>query len=293
MRFIERLSDIANGYDALLCDLWGCVHDGRRVFPDAVAALLAFREGGGRVVFVTNSPRPRPAVLRQLERLGVPRASFDTVATSGDAAQAGLAAGVAGNKVWHIGPVGDRSFFDEVEEDLATGLRIERVAPATAEGIVCTGLFDDLTETPEDYRDRLAEAAARGLPMLCANPDVVVDWGERRLFCAGALGELYAEMGGRVWLFGKPNPPIYDLARRRLEAVAGRPIPDDRILAIGDGPRTDVAGALGEGMDCLFITGGIAADEFGPQRTRPDQALVADWIARQGLSATFAMPALG
>jgi HAD superfamily hydrolase (TIGR01459 family) len=292
MRLIERLSDIAGSYDALFCDLWGCVHDGRRAFPEAVAALTAFREGGGRVVFVTNSPRPRPAVLRQLDRIGVPRGCFDVVATSGDAAQAGLAAGVAGRKVWHVGPVGDASFFDEIEPDVATGIRIERVGPDVAEGIVCTGLFDDLTETPDDYRDRLAAAAARGLPMLCANPDIVVDWGERRLFCAGALGELYAQMGGRVWLFGKPNPPIYDLARRRLEAVAGRHVPDDRILAIGDGPGTDIAGAMGEGIDCLFITGGIEAGAFGPDRSRPDPRLLDAWARRTGLAPTFAMPAL-
>lgn len=286
-RIIPELAAVSARYDALFCDLWGCVHDGVTAFPAAVAALQAFRAGGGAVVLVTNAPRPRADVMRQLRRLGVPRDAWDEIATSGDAAQWAMASGAVGRKVWHIGAEKDLTFFDDLPEDVPAGT-VARVAPAEAEGIVCTGLADDLTETPEDYRGALMLAAQNRLPMLCANPDIVVDWGGKRLWCAGALAQMYEGMGGRVLYFGKPHPPIYDLARRRLAAL-GRDVPEDRILCVGDGIGTDVPGAAGEGLDCLFVTGGLAAEAFGPDAAAPDPKLLADWLAAQQAAPRWAI----
>ena len=289
-RLIGSLAEVAGGYDALYVDLWGCLHDGRSAFPAAVAALRAFRAGGGRVVLLTNSPRPAPAVTRQLDRLGVPRDAWDVLASSGDAAQAALAAGAVGRRIWHLGPATDGSFFTDAADDIPGLDAIERVEFADAEGIVCTGLFDDAAETPEDYRVRLMLAKQRGLPLLCANPDIVVDFGDRRVFCAGALAALYTDLGGRSLYFGKPHPPIYDLAARRLERAAGGAVEGARILAIGDGVATDIAGAAGEGIDALFVTGGLAAAELGPA---PGGAAIAAWLARHGAAPRYAIHRLG
>jgi HAD superfamily hydrolase (TIGR01459 family) len=291
-RLIASLADVSAEYDALYCDLWGCLHDGRHPFPAAVAALQAFRAAGKAVLLLTNAPRPRPAVQRLLERMALPADTWDEIATSGDAAQYALATGAVGRKVWHIGPEKDLSFFTETADDIPDPSAIQRVGPEAAEGIVCTGLFDDMTETPEDYRGQLMLARERGLPMLSANPDIVVDYGDRRLWCAGALAQLYDAIGGRTLSFGKPHPPIYDLAQRRLSARLGREVPRDRILAIGDGIATDIAGAAGEGIDAVFVTGGIAAAEFGPDPARPDPARLEAWLAAQGMAPRFAMPFL-
>jgi len=276
-RIIAGLAEVSARYDAVFCDLWGCVHDGVAAFSSAVAALQAFRTQGGAVVLVTNAPRPKPDVVRQLDRIGVPRDAWDEVATSGDAAQWAMMSGAVGRKVWHIGAQKDLTFFTELAQDIPPA-QVELVPLAQAEGIVCTGLNDDLTEQPEDYRGRLMLAREARLPMLCANPDIVVDWGGRRLWCAGALARLYEEIGGRTLYFGKPHPPIYDLARRRLAAM-GRDVPEDRILCIGDGIGTDVQGATGEALDCLFVTGGLAADAFGQDAGHPDPVLLNDWLA--------------
>lgn len=288
---IESLSALAGRYDALFCDLWGCVHDGHAAFPAAVAALAAFRAGGGRVVLVTNAPRPRAAVEAQLARLGVGRAAWDDIATSGDAAQMALVAGAVGRRVHHVGAPKDEPFFTDFAPDIATFAAsqppVVRVALHEAEGLVCTGLADDLTETPEDYRSTLMMAHALGLPMLCANPDIVVDYGGRRLWCAGALARDYEALGGRTLYFGKPHPPVYDLARRRLLALGGAD--EGRILCIGDGIATDIAGGMGEGLDTLFVAGGIDAAAFGPDRANPDRARLAAWLAERQLSPRFAI----
>ena len=287
-RLVETLSEISAGYDALLCDLWGCLHDGVRVFPSAVAALQAFRDSGGTVLLLTNSPRPKPFVALQLDELGAPRDCYDEIATSGDSAQAAMARGVVGRKIYHLGPERDLPFFTDLAEDLKSEDPIELVSLEDAEGIVCTGLFDDENERPEDYRGTFLAAKARGLQLLCANPDIVVDRGDKRIFCAGALAQLYTEMGGESLYFGKPHPPIYDLAFRRLAAL--RDIDRDRVLAIGDGPGTDVSGALGEGLDCLFVTGGLAAEATGTAPGgQPAPDLLSAFLKQQQLSPSHAI----
>lgn len=288
---IASLSQVSSRYDAVFCDLWGCLHDGRAPFPAAVAALQAFRAQGGKVILLTNAPRPKPSVVRQLDSMGVPRDAWDEVVTSGDAAQYALVTGAVGRRVYHIGAPKDEAFFTEFSDDVraiaAAEAPITRVPLAEAEGVVCTGLVDDLTETPDDYRATLLMMKTNGLTMLCANPDIIVDFGDKRLWCAGALAQAYEEMGGHALYFGKPHPPIYDLARRRLAAMTGKD--DAAILAIGDGIGTDVQGGIAEGMDVAFITGGIAADEFGSDSANPDKALLDAWLSKLQLSPTFAL----
>lgn len=288
---IRSLADLSGRYDAVFCDLWGCLHNGKAAYPAAVAALQGFRAAGGKVVLLTNAPRPKSSVIKQLYGLGVPRDAWDIVVTSGDAAQMAMLSGAVGRKVHHIGAPKDEAFFTDFAEDLAafatTQPPISRVALQEAEGIVCTGLADDLTETPDDYRATLLMGKTLGLPMLCANPDIVVDMGHMRLYCAGALAQAYEAMGGSALYFGKPHPPIYDLARRRL-GEAGGPS-DPQILCIGDGIFTDVQGGIGESLDTLFITGGLEAEQFGADVENPDPGLLNDWLGDRALSPSFAM----
>lgn len=292
-QIIPALGDVAHRYRALFCDLWGCLHNGIAPFPAAVAALQAFRAGGGRVILVTNAPRPKPSVIKQLERMGLPRDTWDDIATSGDAAQYALLAGAVGRRVHHIGPMEkDKAFFTDFADDLtdmaAAHAGFDFVPLDQAEGIVCTGPNDEDTDTPETYRPLFLEAKTRGLKMLCANPDLVVDYGHKRIYCAGALAALYDQMGGASLYFGKPHPPIYDLARRRLAAV-DHTIQDADILCVGDGIGTDVQGGIAEGLDSLFVTGGLAADQFGPDTDHPVPAMLTDWLARDGRHPTLAI----
>ncbi|MCR8722944.1 TIGR01459 family HAD-type hydrolase [Frigidibacter sp. ROC022] len=288
-QIIASLAEISGRYDALFCDLWGCLHNGVAPFPQAVAALQQYRATGKQVVLVTNAPRPSSAVIEQLARIGVPEDAWDLVVSSGDASRAAMIRGAVGQKVYHLGPDKDASFFTDTSDGLdASG--IERVELDDAEGVVCTGLFDDRCETPEDYRPTLLFAKTRGLKLLCTNPDIVVDMGDTRVYCAGAIAQLYEEMGGEAIYCGKPHPPIYDLARARL--VTSGYAPSNDILCLGDGLLTDVKGGIGEGLDTLFITGGIAASEFGPDPEQPDPAMLDAWLARHELSPTYAIPAL-
>ena len=291
MLTVSSLAEVSDRYDALFVDLWGCVHDGVRVVPGANEALTAYRRGGGTVILVTNSPRPRAGVARQLDAFGVDPGAWDDIATSGDSARVALFQGVVGRKVWHIGYAGesDGGFFTP-PAILDDPVAIERVSLDAAEGIACTGPFDAQAD-PEVLRPELARALERGLTLLCANPDVVVDRGDRREWCAGAVAELYARMGGESLYFGKPHPPIYDLARRRLAKL--KAVEDASILAIGDGPRTDAAGAMGEGLDFLLVTGGLGAEPTGtPRLGDPDPARLAAWIAAEGMSPTYAIGSL-
>ncbi len=288
-RIIQTLAEIGGGYDALLCDLWGCLHNGRAPFPAAVAALQAYRRGGGRVVLLTNAPRPNHRVIAQLDRLGVPRDAWDIVVSSGDAAQYAMLSGAVGRRVWHLGPTKDDGFFTDIPDDQSNTAPILRVTLEEAEGIVCTGPFEELTEVPEDYRARFLLAKAKGLKLLCANPDLVVDMGEKRIYCAGALAALYDEMGGTSLYFGKPHPPIYDLARQRLAAHCGLAIDNSAFLAVGDGIATDIQGAGGEGIDALFVTGGLAADAFGTDVENPDIRRLEGWLEEKQMSPGYSI----
>jgi len=282
-QIVNALSDVSQNYDAMFVDLWGCVHNGVAALPEAVAALQAYRATGGKVVLVTNSPRPRAGVEKQLIHFGVPDDAWDSIATSGDSARSAMYRGVVGQRVWHIGPPTDLKFF-EPPNVVSEPVPIERVALEEAEGMVCTGPFDSL-EDPAVMRPQFLLAKQRGLKLLCANPDIVVDRGDTREWCAGALAQLYTEMGGESLYFGKPHPPIYDLARRRL-AELGADISETRLLAIGDGILTDIAGAVGEDIDSLFISGGLAASETKTLR-QPDAKALETYLKAQNFSPTY------
>ncbi len=288
---IASLADVSPRYEAVFCDLWGCLHNGVTAFPNAVAALRAYRADGGTVLLLTNSPRPKSSVIKQLDGLGVPRDCYDEVVSSGDAAQYALVTGAVGRRVFHIGAPKDQVFFTDFADDVAMIAAKEdpivQVALNDADGIVCTGLFDDQTETPDDYTAQLLLAKTRGLPMLCANPDIIVDLGEKRIYCAGAIAQAYEDKGGTALYFGKPHPPIYDLARRRLSALMARD--DVPVLCIGDGIATDIQGGQSEGIDTLFITGGLAADQFGEDSSNPNKDLLETWLAEKMLSPTYAV----
>jgi HAD superfamily hydrolase (TIGR01459 family) len=291
-QIITAFAEIAPRYRALFCDLWGCVHDGHDPFPGAVAALRAFRAQGGLVVLVSNAPRPKPSVLEQLDRIGVPRDCYDELITSGDATQYAYLSGAVGTRVHHIGPMPkDQPFFDSFADpvlaEMAAKNPIERVSLNEAEGILCTGPNDEMGGTPDDYRAAFLLAKTKGLKMLCANPDIVVDYGATRIYCAGALAALYEEMGGEVLYFGKPHPPIYDLARRRL-ADLEQGIADADILCIGDGINTDILGGMQEGLDSLFLTEGLNAGQFGAAKALDAKAL-AQWLEAEQRNPTYVM----
>src|SRR5215470_2797558 len=270
--FVDRFSSLAGAYDVVLSDVWGVVHNGIAAYAEAGQALARFRERGGTVIFVSNSPRPGTPVMRQLDGFGVMRSAYDGIVTSGDVTRSVLGAH-AGANVFHIGPERDLSIFE--------GLDIRFTDLEAADCVVCSGLFDDEVETAEDYRDLLGQLRARRLPMICANPDVVVERGDRLVYCAGAIADLYATMGGEVLYAGKPHRPIYDLALRECAARRGSPCDLARVLAIGDSVRTDFKGALALGVDCLFVTAGIHAEELGGH-DRPDMTALAAIFAEVG-----------
>jgi HAD superfamily hydrolase (TIGR01459 family) len=284
-QIVNALSDISAQYDALFVDLWGCVHNGVRAFDAANKALIEYRAGGGIVVLVTNSPRPRAQVEQQLADFGVARDAWDSIASSGDSARSALFLGAVGQKIYFIGTDAELPFFEPLKL-IDDPIQTAHVPIEEAEGIVCTGL-PTADGTPDDVRAPLLYAKQKGLKLLCANPDIIVDRGDKREWCAGAVAQAYTEMGGTSLYFGKPHAPIYDLARRRLSAI--RPnIPDDRILAIGDGITTDIQGAIGEGIDSLFITGGLAAKETATV-TQPDPEKLSQYVLEKQLDPTFSI----
>lgn len=283
-KIIENLADIGANYDVLFCDLWGCLHNGKQAYPAAVAALQQFRRKGGKVCLMTNAPRPNQYVIAQLDRMDVPLDAWDIVVSSGDAAQDGMFSGAVGQKLWHIGTEKDDGFFNDIPVEWRDTAPITRVSFEEAEGIVATGPFDEANETPEDYRAKFMLAKERGLKLLCANPDVVVDMGDARIYCAGALAEFYEELGGTSLYYGKPHSPVYARAKRLMGL-------DDeaRILVIGDGIKTDVLGAEQEGLDCLFVTGGLAAEAFGPDVEEPNSEMLIDWLKEKQLSPKYSI----
>ena len=257
---LTGIGELAAGYEAILCDIWGVVHNGRQHFAEACAALRRFRDGGGAVVLITNAPRPHPPVLKQLAGLGVPDGTFDAVVTSGDVTLAHIAAhGDA--PLHHIGPERDLALFDILREQ--TGCNPPLVDLARADYVVCTGLFDD-DDTPADYQSQFDLMRQRDLAMISANPDIVVHVGEREVYCSGALAEVYEKLGGTVIQAGKPFPPIYDRALELAAQFHGGPVDARKVLTIGDGMRTDIAGAMGRGLDAVFVTTGVHRAELHP-----------------------------
>ena len=281
---VQGLAELAPRYDWLLCDIWGVLHDGIRAFEPACDALVRFRSSPSegrpkRVVLLTNAPRPWPQVQRQLDRLAVPRHAYDAIVTSGDLTRS-LIAERGSQVIHHLGPERDLPTFDGLDPILGD---LEE-----ADYVVCTGLLDDERETAADYAERLDRMRARGLVMVCANPDLVVERGDRLIACAGALGLAYEEIGGTVIYAGKPHGPVYGLALARAAALdGGSALPLERVLAVGDALRTDIAGARAAGLDSLFVARGIHAGEVagGPPEGRADR--VAAWLEGQPVRPTY------
>jgi HAD superfamily hydrolase (TIGR01459 family) len=253
LRFVEGLRDLVGSVDVLLSDIWGVVHNGLVAFPEACEALHRFRAQGGTVILITNAPRPADSVRRQLHKLGVADEIYDAIVSSGDLTRH-FVAGRPGEKLFLLGPERDSSIY--------RGLDAVRAPLEQADYIICTGLFDDETESAENYREMMLRARARKLTLVCANPDIVVERGDRLIYCAGAVAELYRELGGEVIFYGKPHRPIYERAIALADARRGQAVQLGRVLAIGDSVRTDLTGAHGFGIDCLFVTRGIHAEDF-------------------------------
>jgi len=253
LRFVERLRDLVDGVEIVLSDIWGVVHNGLESFPEACKALHTYRRQGGTVILITNAPRPADSVQRQLRKLGVSDETYDAIVSSGDLTRH-FVAQHPGKKLFWVGPERDSSIHRGLDP---------MIAPLDeADFIICTGLFDDETESAEDYRAMLIQALERKLPLICANPDIVVERGDRLIYCAGAVAELYLELGGEVIFYGKPHRPIYERAIALAAERRGRAVELKDVLAIGDSVRTDLAGAQSFGIDCLFITRGIHSEEF-------------------------------
>ncbi|MDG1863027.1 MAG: TIGR01459 family HAD-type hydrolase [Yoonia sp.] len=285
-QIITSFDEISDRYDVAFVDLWGCMHNGIVPFVDAVKAMQTFRAKGGVVVLVTNSPRPRFSVKTQLDEIGVAEDSYDSIATSGDSARAAMFQGAVGKKVYFMGDdARDADFFKPLEI-IKNPVEIARVKLTEAEGIVCCGPFDELAD-PSVNRTDFLYAREKGMKLLCANPDIVVDRGEVRQWCAGALAALYTEMGGTSLYFGKPHAPIYDLARRRYAALSAAK-DDPRIICIGDGIRTDVLGGMQEDLDTLFITGGLAAAETKTS-VHPDPEALSAYLQGEMMSPNYAI----
>jgi HAD superfamily hydrolase (TIGR01459 family) len=278
---VGSLEDVSKAYSAILCDVWGVVHNGEWHFPAAAVALARARAAGIPVILITNSPRRSADVVAQMSAIGVPPSAYDRVVTSGDVTRDLIAEGP--RKVFHIGADRDLTLYD--------GLDVDLVEEFEAAGVVCTGLFNDEVEKPEDYAEMLRRLRARNLPFICANPDIMVERGERIIWCAGALARDYAQLGGRTLIAGKPYAPIYDLAMKEVAEVLGRPVERSRILAIGDGMMTDVKGAADNGFDVLNVSGGIHARDYG-DASRPDPAKLGLCLERHGYRPVAVMDRL-
>jgi HAD superfamily hydrolase (TIGR01459 family) len=269
---VEGLQPLAESYDLVLCDVWGVLHNGVKAYEAASDALTRFRDKGGKVVLVSNAPRPGASVGVQLDGFQVPRTAYDAIVTSGDLTRLAIQERID-RIVHHIGPPRDMPLYN--------GLDVRFGSLAEADYVVCSGFDNDEEETVEDYRPQLEAMRRRDLLMVCANPDLIVERGHMILPCAGTIALAYEEMGGEVFYAGKPHRPVYERALAVASDLAGRSIPKERVLAVGDAIRTDIAGAVGFGIDALMIARGIHAEELGLQRGDLVSDHVQDWVSRQ------------
>lgn len=259
VRHLSGLSEIAASLDLVICDLWGVIHNGLRANDYAIEAIEQLRSSGVASIFLSNAPRPRYHVQSQLIGMGVPEALTDYVVTSGGLARDAARAEFDGARLYHMGPDGDRNTV----EDLPV---TEVDHPDKADVILATDLdFRDL----ERHRDWLQNACARAVPLLCANPDRIVHVGEKLYRCAGAVADLYEDMGGPVRWFGKPTPESLHtcVTERGLSSATS----GNKILMVGDSLQTDIAGANAAGYDSLFIAGGIHREEWPHLKARMNE----------------------
>ena len=262
-KIISSVKQIKDRYKIIYCDLWGCLHNGRNVYPDAISAISYLKNKGIKIILLTNSPRTKKFVRKQITKIGVPKNCYDEIVTSGDASISVLKKKILGEKIFHIGPERDINFFRELEKKNY----IRRVPLNEATGIVCTGLFNEFKETPKDYFKILSFSRQKGLKFLCVNPDIRVNFGDRELWCAGSIAEIYSKLGGEVLLCGKPHKKIYELTKKKLLKKFNEFSKD--ILCIGDGLNTDIKGGFDQGFETLFVCSGIYKNEIGISKNYP------------------------
>lgn len=279
-QFPGGLAAIADQYDAILCDVWGVIHNGQFAFDEACEALVRFRDQGGAVCLITNAPVPKDQAIQYFDPIGVPPEAFDDCVTSGDATREVLAQRT-GEVFWRMSAESGW----EHDQFLYEGLDLQFGDQRTSDTILCIGLEDQINDHPDDYRDRLAEAADRDMQMICANPDIRVRIGEQLYWCAGALAKIFEEVGGTVIYPGKPHRPIYDLALAKLAELGVEPSPG-RTLCIGDSPATDMRGATAHGFDGLYV--GTGLQEHGANFEQE----VTDLLSDYSVAAKWAMPKL-
>jgi len=278
---IDTLNEITQGYEVILSDVWGVLHNGVDAFPAAGEALSQARANGVSVVLITNASRPSDRVKVMLDQIGVPETAYDAIVSSGDVTRKLIEQGP--RRGFLIGQSQDLSLFE--------GLNVELVPAEEAEVIICTGLFNDEEEQPEDYRAMLEGLSARGLPMIVANPDLIVERGHKLVPCAGALAAIYVEMGGETRYAGKPHSPIYEAALAKAQEIRGAEVDRGGIIAVGDGMPTDVRGALSFGLDLLYVSGGIHAGEY-TQNGKTDEAMLNAYLEREAAAPKWWMPRL-
>jgi HAD superfamily hydrolase (TIGR01459 family) len=274
---VSGIAALTQSRRAWIVDIWGVMHNGARAFPDAVEACRRFRASGGTVLLLSNAPRPFPDVVTHLRQLGVPDDAYDGGVTSGDVTRV-LMAAEAGRAFLHIGPERDNGLFD--------GLPVSKAGAREADAVLCSGLWDDTRETPDDYTQLFEPLVARALPMICANPDIKVERGDKLIYCAGALAQRYAEMGGKVTYAGKPHRPAYERAFAKLAELRGAAVPVSEIIAIGDGVETDIRGGCAAGLDTVMIASAVHL-----QQGLTPESLHALFDPRD-FAPTVAMPAL-
>jgi HAD superfamily hydrolase (TIGR01459 family) len=271
---LTSLSELADHYDGLLCDIWGVIHNGIAAFEDAVDALCRYRASGRHVILITNAPRSSREVYPQLERFGVPRRAFDSVITSGDVTS-GLIAEMPDVPLFHFGPTRDHTILE--------GLANPIVGMPDARLCLLTGPLDDTIESVDVYESVLVEMHKNAVEMICANPDLVVRSGNRMVICAGSIAQRYTQLGGTVIYAGKPQAAIYEEALKKTASLAGRVVPKSRLLAVGDGLPTDIKGAAENGFDAYFIAGGIHASDFGDMSISANVSEAANKIRSQNM----------
>ncbi len=285
IKIIKNFNSISKKYDVILCDLWGCLHDGKRKFPNALSAIKKSKDNGAKIILLTNSPRTNKFVKKQIDQLGILEDTYHDIITSGDASLSVVEKKILGNKIFHIGPKRDLNFFSELKGQN----RIQRVELNSATGIVCTGLFDEINETPNDYFDILNYSVKKELKFLCVNPDIKVNFGKKKLWCAGSIAQLYQKMGGDVIFCGKPHQKIYDLAIKKITKKYN--LNEENILCIGDGLNTDIMGGINRGYDTLFICSGIHNNQIGISNISPNPEIkkLKKLFNKSNLSPTMAI----
>ncbi|SFK26823.1 TIGR01459 family HAD-type hydrolase [Methylocapsa palsarum] len=290
-RIVHGLADLANGYDVILCDVWGVLHDGAQYSEKAADALARFRTKGGKVALITNSPNPSRIVRAQLELLGVPANAYDAIVSSGDVTLSMLAER-AGEAVFHLGPPAETALFDELLA--VSGKPQRRASLEHADFVLCTGLVDPYGGKPSDYDPILGRMLAKRLDFICANPDIVVEIGGELSYCAGAIAERYAGMGGKVIEAGKPYAPIYDKAMRLISETNSGVAPDrSRVLAIGDAMHTDIKGARAQKFDSLLVASGLHREQLQAAKgAELARAVLRQFVDEAGFAPTAAIPEL-